>query len=62
MPLQYTSHCSIPYKVLNVIACYCPLFPSVQRTLCHSEKLLSNDVRISRKGHLVAFGSDMPSA
>ena len=28
-------------------------FPSVQRTLCHSEKLHSNDVRIPRKGTIL---------
>ena len=29
------------------------LYYSVQRTLCHSEELRCNDVRISRKGHLI---------
>ena len=33
---------------------------SAQRTLCHCEE--QRDVAISRKGILVAFGSDMPTA
>ena len=49
--------CFIPYEVLNVIARHYQLQYYVQRTLCHSEELHCNDVRIPRKRTLFIIWS-----